>query len=171
MIALYRPTLAEVLNLWPNLRPEDPWRRFYLEARHLAGLAHERFQFDFLKKRWTIGDDANIAHVIDATASPPTCTCALFADDSRNMLQARGPAGVTRYCPATLAFVGYRRILANRFHDLGASRPPHVKFIFWQGLTQPATALDIFRFAAWLALTTPTGPMQQEFSRWAIPPQ
>ena len=145
---MYQPTETEILGLWPRLQPNAPWYEFYAAARTLLRDVPNRFGFN---GQWIIVD-RSATHVVDATGQPPTCTCDLYNDLSQCMLAPRGSYQPIRHCAGTLAFVAYRRILAEHFTNLGpSSRPAGIKVTFWQGAYQPLTPEGVYEFAVWLA--------------------
>jgi len=158
---MYQPTPEELANLY-NRMDNTPKAGYYRRAREILANVDENLLFD-LRTGWSIRSqsDANIWHPIDTRFDPPLCNCISFQSDptepnSPHIFHnhpTKGPGRfLRRQCKHTIAYMGYRTILAQHFSLVQSAVPPHIKKAMYNGIVQPANALALSRFAEWLPL-------------------
>lgn len=158
---MYQPTPEELLNLNRGM-DDTPQARFYERARRILTNVNANLRFDLLMG-WAVRSesDASIWHPIDTRFEPPTCTCISYQSDPTDGNTAhiffnhptKGPGQfLQRRCKHTIAWMGYRYILAQHCSKVNHNLPKHIRTTMQRGLMQPATPTAMHTFALWLPL-------------------
>jgi hypothetical protein len=159
--AMYQPTQEELANL-NNGMNSSPKSRYYERAREILANVNANLVFDLLTG-WFVHSqsDANLRHPIDTRYEPPLCTCLSFQSDptepnTPHIFLNHPTKGAGRFlrrqCKHTIAYMGYRSILAQHCSLVQHAVPRHIPLAMRNGIVQPATASSLHTFACWLPL-------------------
>jgi hypothetical protein len=158
---LYQPTPAELANLHGRM-DVTPKAGYYRRARELLADVNTNVAFNLLQG-WSVRSqaDANLRHPIDTRYEPPLCTCLSFQSDPTEPNSPHifldHPGGphrkfLRRQCKHTIAYMGYRSILAQHCMQVQHALPKHIRLALRNGMVQPANAVALHSFACWLPL-------------------
>lgn len=157
---MYQPTPEEIANLYSRMN-ETIKAAYYERAREILADVNRNFVFD-LRDGWSIRSQSEplLHYGIDTRYEPPLCHCASFWSDPATtpnpphiyLNKPNGGKLLRRQCKHTLAYMGYRTILAQHFERCQSIIPPHIKRAMYNGILQPADALALNRFAYWLPI-------------------
>ena len=146
---LYQPSTRETAPLWA-VKPDDPNFPYYEEARKI--LADVNAFFAYGNRGWECKAAAGSnTYRIALMEGVPTCECAEYVESP--MISPRPKGRHVRHCRHTLAYIGYREILAEQADWRRPAIPVNIRLWPIQGKVQPQNAFALFKFSEWLHKT------------------